>query len=124
MRTSDRIMEHVSPAGIAAGLDRRSPPRNFQFTNALGQAEGHVTVAVGPASHLLARLTMNYPHDVPSIAQMHTGFAGHPTVQNNPALQGILASKIAGSPIDPLAVPDAEHTLGVLVGLRGEISSI
>ena len=35
MRTSDRIMEHVSPAGIAAGLDRWSLPRNFQFTNAL-----------------------------------------------------------------------------------------
>jgi len=30
-----RIMRRVIPAGFAAGIDRRNPPRNFQYTNAL-----------------------------------------------------------------------------------------
>ena len=28
-------MRGVIPAGFAAGIDRRNPPRNFQYTNAL-----------------------------------------------------------------------------------------
>ena len=30
-----RSMRGVIPAGYAAGIDRRNPPRNFQYTNAL-----------------------------------------------------------------------------------------
>jgi len=32
-------MRGVIPAGFAAGIDRRNPPRNFQYTNALGTFE-------------------------------------------------------------------------------------
>lgn len=63
---------------------------------------------------------MNYPHNIPSIAELHPAFAADPNIFNVGALQGIHASKVAGTPIDFQAVQNAENTLELLLGLRSE----
>lgn len=57
---------------------------------------------------------MNYPYNVPSVTQIHPGLANNPNIFNVQAFQGVHASKAIRTPVDPLAVIDAEGTVEVL----------
>ena len=54
---------------------------------------------------------MNYPFNIPSIGQLQPGFAQNPHIVNVQAFQGVNASVVAGTPVDPLAVVNAENTV-------------
>ncbi|KAF8495121.1 hypothetical protein F5888DRAFT_1804983 [Russula emetica] len=53
---------------------------------------------------------MNY-----RVAQIHPALADHPHINNIPTLQGIHVSNAAGSPVNPLAVVNAEKTVEALL---------
>jgi hypothetical protein len=57
-------------------------------------------------------------YSIRSVAQIH------PTVANNPNILNIQSVNVsnAGTPIDPLTVTDAEGTVKVLSGAKGECS--
>jgi hypothetical protein len=63
---------------------------------------------------------MNYPYSICSVAQIHPVFANDPNIRNVLLFQGVYASNAIGTPIDPLAVDDAERTVQVLSGTKGE----
>lgn len=51
---------------------------------------------------------------------MHPALTDNEDVLHVPVLEGVNASKDAGSPIDPLAVQDAESTVALLSGAQGK----
>jgi hypothetical protein len=61
---------------------------------------------------------MNYPYE--SVTHIHPALANNPNIANVQALQWVHASKAFGTPLDPLAVADAEHTEEVLSGAESE----
>jgi hypothetical protein len=63
---------------------------------------------------------MNYPYGVPSVAHFHPALAHNPNILNVQAFQGVHASKVIGTPVDPLAVIDAESTVEVLSASKSE----
>jgi hypothetical protein len=62
---------------------------------------------------------MNYPYTIRSVAQIHPALADHPHINTLP-LQGVLVSNAAGSPVNPLAIVDAEKTVEALLAANSE----
>jgi hypothetical protein len=63
---------------------------------------------------------MNYPFNIPSIAQLHAPLGNNPNFINDPMFQGVHAATAAGAPLDPLAVKDAENTVGAVSAAKCE----
>jgi hypothetical protein len=63
---------------------------------------------------------MNYPYSIPSVTQIHPDLANDPNVVNVQAFQGVHTSNLIGTPINPLAVIDAEGTVEFLLGAKSE----
>jgi hypothetical protein len=82
----------------------------------------HVQPLLNPAP-VLAK-GMNYPYNVPSVTDIHPGLGNNPNILNVEAFRGVNASKAAGSPIDPLAVVEAEDTVEFLSGSKSECVNI
>jgi len=67
---------------------------------------------------------MNYPIDIPSIAQIHPALANNLNIINVPVMQGIFSSKVVGAPVDPIAVDEAEETVQMLVGATRQLPDL
>lgn len=63
---------------------------------------------------------MNYPYNIPSITQAHPALGNNPNIMNVQALQGVHTSNLIGTPIDPVAVTDAERTVEDLSEAKSE----
>ena len=50
---------------------------------------------------------MNYPINIPSIAQIHPPLANNPNALNVPVMQGVFSSKAAGNSLDMDAVRES-----------------
>ena len=61
---------------------------------------------------------MNYPHDVPSVLNIHPHLANNADIHNVQALHGLTVPYQAGTPLNPDAVIDAESTVEVLLGAK------
>lgn len=65
---------------------------------------------------------MNFPYEIRSITEVHP-------ILNNPNLdmplfQGIRVSNANGDPIEPLAAPQAEGTIALLLAAQSEYRSL
>jgi hypothetical protein len=62
---------------------------------------------------------MNYPYNIPSVTQTHPALGDDPNIQ---VLQSLHTANLAGTPIDPAAVIEAEDAVKYLSGAKSECS--
>ena len=63
---------------------------------------------------------MNYPYNIASIGQIHPEFAQNPHIRDIRLFEGVNASAIIGTPVNPLAAADAASTVKILLGVESE----
>jgi len=63
---------------------------------------------------------INYPYTIPSVIQIHPALSDNPNIINVSKLQGVYTSNLFGTPINPAAIINMEHTLKVLLGAKSK----